>query len=105
MLFIDYKLQLKDIKYEEPSIFNDPDYLLLKDKFELNCFRLENPFSYVFISDDKDIQFFNNEKLRNWAMKDYSLKITDPNDDKIKKFFIYLWMSDPKQKTYKKNFI
>jgi hypothetical protein len=97
-----YLDELKDIKYEEPSIFNDPDYLLLKDKFELNCFRLENPFSYVFISDDKDIQFFNNEKLRNWAMKDYSLKITDPNDDKIKKFFIDLWMSDPKQKTYNK---
>ena len=89
------------MNYEEPRIFNDPDYLKLKDKFELNCLRLENPFNYVFIGDDKNIQFFNNEKLRNWSQKDYSLKVIDSNVHKINKFFIDFGMSDPKQKNIK----
>lgn len=63
---------------------------------------LENPFSYVYIGDDKSIQFFNNEKIKNWAMKDYSIKITDPSDEKVKKWFIDVWLSDPAQETFNK---
>jgi hypothetical protein len=94
--------ELKNIVYETPSIYNNTEYIELKNKIEKNCFRLENPFSYVYIGDDKNIQFFNNEKIKNWAMKDYSTKITDPNDEKVKKWFIDVWLSDPTQKTFNK---
>ena len=51
----------------------------------MNCFRLENPFNFVYLDSDKNIQLFNDEKLKNWTMKDYGIKIQDPDDDKIKK--------------------
>jgi hypothetical protein len=68
----------------------------------LNCFRLENPFNYVYIDGDKNLQLFNNEKLKNWALKDYGVKIEDPEDDRIKKSFIDIWLTDPNQKSYNK---
>lgn len=97
-----YNDELQNIIYETPSIYNNTEYIEMKDKFEKNCFRLENPFNYGFIGDDKNIQFFNNEKLKNWSMKDYSIKITDPNDEKVKKLFVDIWLSDPAQKTFNK---
>ena len=97
-----YNDELKSIVYEAPSIYDSTDYIELKDKFELSCFRLDNPFNYVVIGSDKNIQLFNNEKIKNWATKDYSVKITDPNDEKIKKWFIDVWLSDPAQKTFNK---
>ena len=97
-----YLEELKSIVYEKPSIHTDPDYLELKYKFEMNCFRLENPFNFVYLDSDKNIQLFNNEKLKNWTMKDYGIKIQDPDDDKIKKYFVDVWLSDPNQKTYNK---
>jgi hypothetical protein len=97
-----YLEELKSIVYEKPSIHTDPDYLELKNKFEMNCFRLENPFNFVYLDSDKNIQLFNNEKLKNWTMKDYGIKIQDPDDDKIKKYFVDVWLSDPNQKTYNK---
>ena len=35
-------------------------------------------------------------------MEDYSIKITDPNGEKVKKWFIDVWLSDPAQKTFNK---
>jgi hypothetical protein len=97
-----YLEELKTIVYEKPSIHTDPDYIELKNKFELNCFRLENPFNFVYLDSEKNIQLFNNEKLKNWTMKDFGVKIQDPDDDKIKKYFVDVWLSDPNQKTYNK---
>jgi len=97
-----YLEELKSIVYERPSIFNNPEYLELKAKFELNCFRLENPFNYVYIDNDKNMQLFTNEKLKNWAMKDYNVVIQDPEDEKRNKYFIDVWLTDPNQKTYSK---
>jgi hypothetical protein len=97
-----YLEELKSIVYERPSIFTNPEYLELKAKFELNCFRLENPFNYVYIDNDKNMQLFTNEKLKNWAMKDYNLVIQDPEDEKRNKYFIDVWLTDPNQKTYNK---
>jgi len=97
-----YLEELKSIVYEKPSIHTDPTYLELKSKFELNCFRLENPFNFVYLDGDKNIQLFNNEKLKNWTMKDYGVKIQDPENDKDLKYFVDVWLSDPNQKTYNK---
>jgi hypothetical protein len=97
-----YLEELKSIVYEKPSIHTDPTYLELKSKFELNCFRLENPFNFVYLDGDKNIQLFNNEKLKNWTMKDYGIKIQDPDNEKVVKYFVDVWLSDPNQKTYNK---
>ena len=97
-----YLEELKSVVYERPSIYNNSEYLELKTKFELNCFRLENPFNYVYIDIDKNLQLFNSEKLKTWALKDYGLKIEDPEDDRIKKPFIDVWLTDPNQKSYNK---
>ena len=51
-----YLEELKSVVYERPSIFTNPEYLELKAKFELNCFRLENPFNYVYIDNDKNMK-------------------------------------------------
>ena len=97
-----YLEELKSIVYEKPSIYNNTEYLELKEKFELNCFRLENPFNYVYIDADKNLQLFNSEKLKTWALKDYGVKIEDPEDDRIKKPFIDVWLTDPNQKSFNK---
>jgi hypothetical protein len=97
-----YLDELKSVVYERSTIYNNADYLELKTKFELNCFRLENPFNYVYIDNDKNIQLFNNEKLKQWAMKDYRIVIEDPEDEKRNKFFIDVWLTDPNQKTVNK---
>jgi len=97
-----YLEELKSIVYEKPSIYNNSEYLELKEKFELNCFRLENPFNYVYIDGDKNIQLFNSEKIKTWALKNYGIKIEDPEDNKIKKTFIDIWLTDPTQKSFNK---
>ena len=97
-----YLEELKSIVYEKPSIYNNSTYLELKENFELKCFRLENPFNYVYIDGDKNLQLFNSEKLKTWALKDYGVKIEDPEDSKIKKTFIDIWLTDPKQKSFNK---
>jgi len=97
-----YLEELNSIQYETPTIYNNELYLELKTKFELNCFRLENPFNYVYIDGDNNIQLFNNEKLKIWAMKDYRIMITDPEDQKKNKYFIDVWTTDPNQKTFNK---
>ena len=97
-----YLDELKSISYEKPTIYNNPEYLELKIKFELKRFRLENPFNYVYMDEDSNIQLFNNEKLKNWSMKDYRVVIPDPEDEKHNKHFIDVWMTDPAQKTYNK---
>ena len=97
-----YLEELKSIVYEKPSIYNNSEYLELKEKFELNCFRLETPFNYVYIDGDKNIQLFNSEKLKTWALKNYGVKIEDPDDNKIKKPFIDVWLTDPSQKSFNK---
>ena len=61
-----YLEELKSIVYEKPSIYNNLTYLELKENFELKCFRLENPFNYVYIDGDKNLQLFNSEKLKTW---------------------------------------
>jgi hypothetical protein len=48
------------------------------------------------------MQLFTNEKLKNWAMKDYNVVIQDPEDEKRNKYFIDVWLTDPNQKTYSK---
>ena len=97
-----YLEELKNIIFEKQTIYNIPDYLELKTKFELNCFRLENPFNYVNIDNDNKIQFFNSNELTRWAMKDYAIGFQDPENEKIKKYFVDVWMSDPKQKSFNK---
>lgn len=97
-----YLEELKNISYEKPTQYNNATYLELKSKFELNCFRLENPFNYVYIDGDNNIQLFNNEKLKNWASKDYKIVIADPENEKNNKYFIDVWMTDPNQKTFNK---
>ena len=97
-----YLEELKGFSYEKPTIYNEVAYLELKSKFELNCFRLENPFNYVYIDGDDNIQLFNNEKLKNWASKDYKIVISDPENEKNNKYFIDVWMTDPNQKTFNK---
>jgi len=97
-----YLEELKSIVFERATIYNNADYLELKEKFELNCFRLENPFNYVYIDNDKNIQLFNSEKLKNWAMKDYRIVIEHPDDEKGNKYFIDVWLTDPNQKSVDK---
>lgn len=97
-----YIEELKAVIYEKQTIHTDSTYLELKNKFESNCFRLENPFNFVYLDCDKNIQLFNNEKLKNWAMKDYGVKIQDPDNEKIVKYFIDVWLTDQNQKTYNK---
>lgn len=77
-----------------PIIYNNSVYLQLKTNFELNCFRLEDPFNYVYIDNDKHIQFFYNEKLKQWTMKDYGIVIEDPDDEKINIFISFLLFID-----------
>jgi hypothetical protein len=48
------------------------------------------------------MQLFTNEKLKNWAMKDYNVVIQDPEDEKRNKYFIDVWLTDPNQKSYNK---
>ena len=57
-----YNDELKNIVYETPSIYNNPEYIELKDKFEKNCFRLENPFNYVLLAMTK---IFNSLIMKN----------------------------------------
>jgi hypothetical protein len=97
-----YLEELKNISYEKPTIYNNTEYLELKMNFELKCFRLENPFNYVNIDNDNKIQFFNSTELTRWANKDYSIKFSEPEDDKIKRYFVDVWMSDPNQKSFNK---
>jgi hypothetical protein len=97
-----YLEELKNITYEKQTIYNIPHYLELKAKFELTCFRLENPYNYVYLDGDNNIQLFNNEKLKNWTMKDYAVSFQDPENEKIKKYFIDVWITDPNQKSYNK---
>ena len=97
-----YLEELKSFEFVQPTIYTNVDYLQLKTKFELNCFRLENPFNYVYIDSDKNIQLFNNEKLKQWAMKDYRIMIENPDDIKKTEYFIDVWLTDPNQKSYNK---
>ena len=67
-----YLEELKSIVYERSTIYNNSDYLELKTNFELNWFRLEDPFNYVYIDNDKNIQNFLrlwNCNWRSWRRK------------------------------------
>jgi len=97
-----YLEELKEIIYERPTIYNNEIYLELKTKFELNCFRLENPYNYVYMDKYKKTQYFNTDTLRKWATKDYKVKIEDPEDDRKSISFIDVWLSDPNQRTLDK---
>lgn len=97
-----YLEELKDVIYEAPSIHNNSEYKELKNQFELQCFRLENPFVYVVKNSDDSIQLLSKDTLQTWSMKDFSAKFEDPEDASIKKNFIDVWLTDTKQKSYNK---
>lgn len=85
----------KTIKDE--SIFNDPKYLLIKEKFELRCFKLNNPISFVILEENDELQIVKLSDLKVWAKGKYD-QVNIIKDGNIKPYdFVDIWINDPNQ--------
>jgi len=86
---------------DEKKEINDA-YQQQKKEFEKTVFRINSPFKFVNIKEDKTIELMNEQKLVSFAKNQKKIKTTNDKGQTKETPFINLWLEDEKQKTYNK---
>lgn len=82
------------------SIFNNKNYIEQKSKFEKRIFKLDEPFNFVKINTNNQLELMNLKCLKEWACGEVS-KIEMIEDDAKKTFdFVDVWKDDPNKLKY-----
>lgn len=78
---------------EEENKFLDPKYLEIKIEFEKRVFKLNNPISFVILSEDNTLQIVKLGDLIIWAKGKFE-QIEIDEDGKLTDF-VNIWINDP----------
>jgi hypothetical protein len=84
------------------SIYNNPTYIEQKTKFEKRIFKLDEPFNFIKINTNNQLELMNLKCLKEWACGEVS-KIEMTEGDNVKLFdFVDVWKDDPNKLKYNK---
>lgn len=87
---------------EKMDIYHNKVYLQEKIKFEKRIFKLDEPFNFVKINLDNQLELMNLKTLKEWSGGEVS-NIEIIEDDKKKMLnFVDIWKDDPNKLKYKK---
>ena len=86
-----YEMFPEEKKKGKNTIFNNPEYLKEKEKFEKRIFKLDTPFSYVKTNSNLSLEFLEEAKLKQWAKGEFKKIVLD--DDKEVNF-TDIWIED-----------
>lgn len=80
---------------KKQGIFNDPEYLVIKEKLEQRVFKLNNPISFVILEENDELQIVKLGDLKIWAKGKFN-QVNVMVDNEVKQHDIVdIWINDP----------